>query len=97
MFTSYFPEPVNITVCGRGELPLQMGLRSLVTDLKIFWPLADVAQLVGGPLAKLKLAGSIPGQGTCLGCRPGPPLGHVEEATLIDVSLPLFLHPFPSL
>ena len=41
-----------------------------------------------------KVAGLILGQGTCLGCRFGPQLGHVQEATdpflsHIDVFLPL--------
>ena len=34
--------------------------------------------------------------GTCLGCGPGPQLGPCESRP-IDVSLPLFLPPFPSL
>ena len=28
-----------------------------------------------------KVAGSIPGQGTCLGCRFGPRSGRIQEAT----------------
>ena len=28
-----------------------------------------------------KVAGSISGQGVCLGCRPGPPAGSMQEAT----------------
>ena len=49
------------------------------------------------------VAGSIPDQGTCLGCRFSPRsgvLGRVQEApdlmflSHIDVSLPLFLPPF---
>ena len=38
-----------------------------------------------------------PSQGTCLGCGPGPQLGARESQPHIDVSLPLFLPPFPSL
>ena len=46
---------------------------------------------------KPKVAGSIPHQGTCLGCGPGPQLGAHERQPHIDVSLPLFLPPFPAL
>ena len=35
-------------------------------------------------------------QGTRLGCRPGPQLGVHERQPHTDVSLPLFLPPFPS-
>ena len=69
-----------------------------------------MAQLVGHRPAKQKVAGLIPGQGTCLGCglgpwakyTQGPRSGHMREATdqyffHIDVSLPLFLPPFPCL
>ena len=52
--------------------------------------LASVAQLVG--------AGSIPSQGTCLGCRFSLRSAHVQEATdqflsLVNVSLHLSLSP----
>ena len=45
------------------------------------WALTDVAQLVGCHPVKWKVTGLIPGQGTCLGCRFGPPSGRVQEAT----------------
>ena len=38
-------------------------------------------------------AGSIPRQGTCLGCGPGPRWGVDERQPHVDVSL--FLPPFP--
>ena len=47
-----------------------------------------------------KITSSIPSQGTCLGCRPGPRVG-VCERQLIDVSLthdvslPFFSLPSP--
>ena len=41
-----------------------------------------------------KIAGSIPSQGTCLGCTRGPLLGAYKKQP-IDVSLPVFLSPFP--
>ena len=45
----------------------------------------------------LSVTGSIPSQGTGLGCRPSPQQGVREGQPHIDVSLPLFLPPFPSL
>ena len=47
---------------------------------------ASVAQWVGHPPTNRKFMGSIPGQGTCLGCGLGPWLG-VCESQLIDISL----------
>ena len=44
-----------------------------------------------------RITGSIPNQGTCLGCRLGPQHGACERQSHIDVSLPLFLSPLPSL
>ena len=43
-----------------------------------------------------RVTGSIPSQGTCLGCGPDPQKGARERQPPIDVSLPLFLLPFPS-
>ena len=42
--------------------------------------LTRVALWVGHCPTNRKVAGSIPGQGTCLGCGPGPQLGGVPEA-----------------
>ena len=47
--------------------------------------------------AKQMATSSVPSQGTCLGCGPGPQVGAYKRQTHIDVSLPLFLSPFPSL
>ena len=58
--------------------------------------LTGVAQWVELCPANRKVASSIPGQGTYLGCRPGPQLRACERQP-IDVSLPFFLLPFPSL
>ena len=65
-----------------------------------FFKNAEVAQ-TGVPQwvrhhpANLKVAGSIPSRGTCLGCEPGPWLGACERQPLcvsyIDVSPPLSL------
>ena len=58
--------------------------------------LAGVAQWIEHRPAKQKVAGLIPSQGTCLGCRPGPQYRAHERQPHIDVSLLLFLPPFPS-
>ena len=58
--------------------------------------LAGVAQWIECRPANQRVAGLIPSQGTCLGCGPGPQLGVHERQPHIDVSLPLFLLPFPS-
>ena len=47
--------------------------------------------------ANLRVTGSIPSQSTGLGCGPGPQSGACERQPHIDVSLSLFLLPFPSL
>ena len=41
-----------------------------------------------------RVAGSIPSQGTCLGCGPGPQWGPCERQPHIDISL-LFSLPSP--
>ena len=64
--------------------------------LRVFLALAGVAQWIEHQPANRRVAGSIPSQGTSLGCGPGPQLRACEKQ-LIHVSLPLFLLPFPSL
>ena len=59
--------------------------------------LADVAQKIECQPANQKVAGLIPSQGTGLGCRPGLHWETCERQPHIDVSLPLFLPPFPCL
>ena len=56
--------------------------------------LAGVAQWIECWLANQRVTGSIPSQGTCLGCRSGPQCGVCEQQPHVDVSLPLFLLPF---
>ena len=58
--------------------------------------LAGVAQWIECRPANQRIAGLIPSQGTCLGCGPGPELGALERQPHSDVSLLLFLLPFPS-
>ena len=55
-----------------------------------------MAQLIGCP-AKQKVASSVPGQGTCLGCRFRPWLSYVQKAAHECFSHPCFfsLSPFP--
>ena len=60
--------------------------------------LAGVAQCIERRPVSQKVAGSIPGQGTCLGCRPGPRLGACERQP-ISVLITLahqYLSPFLS-
>ena len=59
--------------------------------------LADVAQWIECPPANQRVTRSSAIQGTCLSCGPGPQLGACEKQPHTDVSLHLFLLPFPSL
>ena len=59
--------------------------------------LAGVAQWIEHQPVNQGVARSIPSQGTCLGCRSDPQQGAHERQPHIDVSLPLFLPPCPSL
>ena len=59
--------------------------------------LAGVAQWIEIWPVNQRVASSIPGQDIYLGCEPGPQEGAHEWQLHIDVSLPLFLPPFPSL
>ena len=73
-------------VSGRKEVKLngkELSAPAVVVQWVELWP------------ANGKVAGLIPAQGTCLGCRPGPQL-EVCERQPMDVSLPLFLPPFSS-
>ena len=59
--------------------------------------LAGAAQGIEHWPANQGVASLIPSQGTCLGCRLGPQWGARERQPRINVSLPLFPSPFPSL
>ena len=75
-------------------------LKFLWDDLnswKLFNALAGVDQWIERQPANQRVTGSIPSQGTCLGCRPGPQWGTHERQPHMDVFLPLFLPPFSSL
>ena len=57
--------------------------------------LAGVAQWIERWPANQRVAGSIPSQGTCLDCGPGPQWGACKSQPHIDVSLPFsLLSPF---
>ena len=58
---------------------------------------AGVAQWIELRPENQGAAGSIPSLGTCMDCGPGPHCGVCEWQPDIDISLPLFLLPFPSL
>ena len=49
--------------------------------LKRFLTLAGVAQWTERQPANQRVTGLIPSQGTCLGCRPGPPEEGTQGAT----------------
>ena len=70
---------------------------SFYSILKKILALAGVAQWIECQPANQRVASSIPSQGTCLGCRPGPQYRVHERQPHIDVSLLLFLLPSPSL
>ena len=61
--------------------------------------LTDVAQWIEHRPVNQKVTGSIPSQGTCLGCGAGPQFGahEIDVSLTYQCSLPLFLPPFPSL
>ena len=56
--------------------------------------LAGVVQWIEHQPMSQRVPGSIPSQGTCLDCGPGPQWWTCEKKPHIDVSLPLFLPPF---
>ena len=77
------------------KVPNFISVNTYLKYFKIF-ALAGVAQWIEHWAANQGSTGSIPSRGTCLGCRPDPQLGACERQPHIDVSLPLFLSPFPS-
>ena len=68
----------------------------MASETEVMGPaLAGVAQCIECWPANPRVAGSIPSQDTCLGFGPGPQWGMHKRQPHIDVSLPLFLPPFP--
>ena len=74
---------------------LKEGAGLLDYEIQELLALAGVAQWIEHGPANRKVVGSIPSQGTCLGCGPGPWWGTHEGQPHTDVSLPFFLPPFP--
>ena len=64
---------------------------------KQIWGLAVMAQWIECWPMNQGVAGSIPSQGTCLGCRPGPQWGACERQPITLMFLSFLLLPFPSL
>ena len=64
--------------------------------LKSIIALAGVAQWIECHPGNQRFTGSIPSQGTCLGCRPGPQLRVCKRQPHTDVSLLIFLPLFPT-
>ena len=84
-----------LTEAGENILNISAGenLGVSIESFKTMCPaLAGVAQWVKHGL-RTRVTSSIPCQGTCLGCRPGPQWGPHEKQPHIDVFLPL--PPFP--
>ena len=79
----------GLLLVGHEEMPRGFGLRTGAQ--------AGVAQWIECWPMNQSVASSILSQAIRLGCGPGPPEGVCERQSHIDVSLPLFLPPFPSL
>ena len=77
-------------------LIITLNVNRLNAQIRTQSTLAGVAQCIECQLANQRVTDSIPSQGTSLDCRPGSQLGAHERQPHIDVSLPLFLPPFPS-
>ena len=73
-------------------------LRLLAQPLEELQPsLAAMAQWIKCQPVNQRVTSLILSQGTNLACRPGPQMGACDRQPDIDVSLPLFLPPFPYL
>ena len=72
------------------SLPLSLKINKIFLKKKYTMALAGMVQWIEHQPANQRVASSIPRQGTCLCCR-----AH-ERQPHIDVSLPVFLPPFPS-
>ena len=68
----------------------------MILFIKPRFALAGIAQWIDRGPANQRVAGLIPSQGTCLGCGPVPSSGARERQPHIDVPIPLFRPPFPS-
>ena len=87
----------GMVVLGTDTTHLVRGKTDQEPDIRrLSLAMAGVAQWTECRPRNQRVAGSIPSQGTCLGCKPGPQVV-CEMQPHIDVSLPLFLSPCPSL
>ena len=68
----------------------KLGVKQVGVIRKCFLALDGVAQWIECQPENHRVADSIPSQGTCLGCGPGPQWGARERQPPVDVSLPLF-------
>ena len=73
-----------------------MCINTFISMKMRYGALAGVAQWIERQPANQKVTGSIPSQGTCLGCRPGPPVGGMQEAIDRCVSCTLMILSLPS-
>ena len=107
-YSQRMDERLPACICGEAPLSplLQPGSQQKVhvqswpttLPLESYHPaLAGVAQWIECRPVNQSITSSIPSQVTCLGCRPCHHQGVHEKQPHIDVSLPLFLLPFPFL
>ena len=80
------------------EMQIKTTVSCHLTHVKMAIALAGVTQWIERWPVNQRGTGSFPSQGTCLGCsaRSSPQKGACERQPHIDVSLPLFLPPCPS-
>ena len=59
------------------SMPVQLNFKCylIFIYLNSYFVLAGVAQWIECQPANQRVTGSIPSQGTCVGCRPGPNVG----------------------
>ena len=81
----------SLTTC----ISVLLQLRFPVKNVEVF--LAGVAQWIERQPGNQRVTGSIPSQGKSLGCGPGSQERECKRQPYTDVSLHLFLLPFPSL
>ena len=86
--------PVRAHVWVVGQVPSRGCMRGNHTlNIKAHIALDGIVQWIEHGPVNQRVAGSIPSQGTCLGCGPDPQLGACKRQA-IYVSLPLYLPPF---
>ena len=66
---------------GKRDIKLSHSLTTWLSLWKLPWALAGAAQWIEHWPVNQRVSGSIPSQGTCLGCGPGYPVWGLQEAT----------------